>query len=154
MLLNANKNATSQFLLCLCFVKRYWLYWNVCNRKIHNRRIGEKGVRRLILNVYRYRLVMLFLWHMIPITWIPGFHVLHLIFWWLRRWKFPILRCEPVSWARTVSTEFMGNTPCLTHLSRLPELGIGLPRSWCISLKMLESEPGIATPSGTEKHIP
>ena len=26
MLLNANKNATSQFLLCLCFVKRYWLY--------------------------------------------------------------------------------------------------------------------------------
>ena len=47
--------------------------------KIHNRRIGEKGVRRLILNVYRYRLVMLFLAYD-PHNMNTRFHVLHLIF--------------------------------------------------------------------------
>lgn len=66
----------------------------------------------------------------------------------------PMLRCEPVSWARTVRTEFMENTPWATLRSRLPEVGIGLPKSRCISLNILASDPGMATPSGTEKHIP
>ena len=37
----------------------------------------------------------------------------------------PMFRCEPVWWARTVRTEFIGNTPWLTQRSKFPEEGIG-----------------------------
>lgn len=66
----------------------------------------------------------------------------------------PLFRCEPVWWARTVRTEFIGNTPWLTQRSKFPEEGIGFPRSSWISLNIFIKEPGIATPSGTEKQTP
>ena len=33
----------------------------------------------------------------------------------------PLFRCEPVWWARTVRTEFIGNTPWLTQRSKFPD---------------------------------
>ena len=63
--------------------------------------------------------------------------------WWLAAW------C-----ARTVSVALSSSTPCPAHRVRLPDVGIGVPRSSCISLNMLTSDGGKGTPSFTEKLSP
>ena len=56
--------------------------------------------------------------------------------------------------ARTVSTALSRSTPCLAQSSRLGRPLILMPRSSSISLKMLRSDGGAGTPSGTENDRP
>ena len=66
----------------------------------------------------------------------------------------PRPRCDPLRKARVVKIVFIDRTPCATQRSSRPDAGTGRPVSSCTSRKMFCSEPGIGTPSGTEKQIP
>src|SRR5690242_9563602 len=66
----------------------------------------------------------------------------------------PIFAWLPGSFCLTVKDAFKSKTPCCAHLIRLPFSGISIPRSFFNSLKILFSDGGFETPSGTEKLKP
>jgi hypothetical protein len=66
----------------------------------------------------------------------------------------PMPRCEPGWWARTVSTVFSSSTPWRAHFSSEFCLGIGNPRSWQYSRRILRNDGGAGILSGTEKARP
>lgn len=66
----------------------------------------------------------------------------------------PLFWCDAGWCALTVRVALRRSTPCCAHRVRLPEVGIGVPKSWWISWKILLSEGGMGILSLTEKASP